>query len=214
MLRVLFWCSKMTVFVVHPFTIWVACILAVCVCTWISWERNWMEQVKEFQMSLPICCKKISLKFDDFLLNLETNQRKKRQYQNIFHHTSENKIYTFTIKTKYYFLRGSFPLVRKMNFFCLIPNDLKCVTEERMDMKNNNKKHLCIPLSGHVRPITVFVPIHPPYLGRLHRDVFTFVSVGRPWGCVECYALTQDVFTHEQFSLKKKRAFKCVHSSK
>jgi len=36
-----------------------------------------MEQVKEFQMSLSICCKKISLKFDDFLLNLETNQRKK-----------------------------------------------------------------------------------------------------------------------------------------
>lgn len=48
-----------------------------------------------------------------------------------------------------------------------------------MDIKNNNKKYLCIPLSGHVRPIIVSVPIHPLYLGRLHRDVFAFVSVGR-----------------------------------
>lgn len=77
-----------------------------------------------------------------------------------------------------------------------------------MDIKNNNKKYLCIPLLGHVRPVAVFVPIHSLYLGRLDRDVFTFVSVGRPWSCVECCVLTQDVFTHDQFSIKKRKGKK------
>lgn len=71
----------MTVSVVHPFTICVACILAVCVCTWISGMK---KQVKKFQIAFSICCKKISLKFYDFLLNLETNQRKKKAISKYF----------------------------------------------------------------------------------------------------------------------------------